>query len=336
MRIKDLIKKRIKEKQSIKVSKIVEETGFSRVYVHRVMSQMIKDGILKKVGRTQKAEYILNEQTKRTPKVIFRYLNNRDLEEDIIWNSVKRSNLFEDVPDNVVNVLNYAFTEMLNNAIEHSESKSIEVKIEKTKDLIIFNINDAGIGILNNIKNKKKLKNKQEAIQDLLKGKQTTMSEAHSGEGIFFTSKVADKMIIYASGKKIIFDNQIDDIFVKDNPQRKGTRVYFEISTKSKKKLEDVFKKYTGESFEFGKTEVLIKLYRMGVEYISRSQARRVVVGLDKFKYVILDFDKVETVGQGFADEVFRVWQNKYPKIKIDYKNANDNVELMIKRAKES
>ncbi|GIS84625.1 MAG: hypothetical protein CM1200mP16_09250 [Nitrospina sp.] len=66
--------------------------------------------------------------------------------------------------------------------------------------------------------------------------------------------------------------------------------------------------------------------------YISRSQARRFFWGLEKFKYVILDFSDISTVGQGFVDEVFRVFKTKYSRTKIEYKNANDNVKFMIER----
>ena len=67
--------------------------------------------------------------------------------------------------------------------------------------------------------------------------------------------------------------------------------------------------------------------------YISRSQARRIVLGLEKFKHVVLDFRHISTVGQGFVDEVFRVFQSKYPQIKIEYTNANDDVKFMIERS---
>jgi hypothetical protein len=57
------------------------------------------------------------------------------------------------------------------------------------------------------------------------------------------------------------------------------------------------------------------------------------VSGLSKFEMIILDFDKVPTVGQAFADEIFRVFRNKYPKIKVIPINMNESVEFMIKRA---
>ena len=67
--------------------------------------------------------------------------------------------------------------------------------------------------------------------------------------------------------------------------------------------------------------------------HISRSQAKRILHGLEKFKTVILDFKNVESVGQGFVDEVFRVYTYDHPDISIQYIHANEDVEFMIKRS---
>jgi len=55
---------------------------------------------------------------------------------------------------------------------------------------------------------------------------------------------------------------------------------------------------------------------------------------LDKFKKIMFDFKNVRTVGQSFADEVFRVWKNNHKDIDIVYKNANENIVFMMERAK--
>ncbi len=172
-----------------------------------------------------------------------------------------------------------------------------------------------------------------DAIQDLLKGKQTTAPRQHSGEGIFFASKVADLLTIQSFGKKLIFNNLINDIFIRDIKTTKGTKVIFSINPKSKKNLQQIFKNYSGEAYGFSKTKVAVKLYELRNEYISRSQGRRIMVGLEKFKHITLDFKGVKTVDQGFADEIFHVWQNNHPKIIITYQNASENVKFMIKRA---
>lgn len=340
MDIKSLITNRIEEKGEARVADIVEETSFSRKYIHRFFDELQKEGKITKIGTTKVAKYVFSNpkditQAKKGITKIDLPIKNTGLNEDVIEDKIREeTGIFYNLPKNVQGIADFAFLEMLNNAIEHSKSKTMRVTMSRLENKLIFDIFDAGIGVFVSIRKKKGLKNDLEAIQDLLKGKETTEPESHTGQGIFFTARIADKFIVYSSKKKLIFDNEVGDIFLKDSPARKGTRVHFEIALNSKKKAEDVFKKYSEEgSYEFSKTEVIIRLYTMDVGYISRSQARRVTAGLEKFKSVLLDFDKVDTVGQGFADEVFRVWQKRNPETKITHKNANENVLFMIERA---
>ena len=101
--------------------------------------------------------------------------------------------------------------------------------------------------------------------------------------------------------------------------------------------MQDIFSEFVEENLEgipkFEKTNILVELSKLEDEaLISRSQARRIILGLKKFKYVVLDFKDISTVGQGFVDEVFRVFNARYSGTKIEYKNANDNVRFMIER----
>jgi hypothetical protein len=43
-------------------------------------------------------------------------------------------------------------------------------------------------------------------------------------------------------------------------------------------------------------------------QLISRSQAKRLLARIELFKIVLFDFSGVETIGQAFADEIFRVF----------------------------
>ena len=339
MKIKQLILDTIKKTGEVKASRIVKITGFSRAYINRFFQELRDSGKIILIGRANNARYIKAgvknaSKAKQDETSIHKVISNKDLSEDTLLKEIKnRTGIFLSIPENVSRILDYAFLEILNNAIEHSRSKIIDISMKRDNGEISFNINDKGIGIFNNIKQKKNLNNDMEAIQDLLKGKETTDPSSHSGEGIFFTSKMADNFIIKSSQKKLIFNNIIKDIFIQDIKKTKGTKVFFRIRTSSGTKIENVFRQYTDDSFTFSKTEVTIKLYKMDSEYISRSQARRILSGLDKFRKIILDFTEVKTVGQGFADEVFRVWKKRFPCIEILHKGANENVNFMIKRA---
>ena len=139
-------------------------------------------------------------------------------------------------------------------------------------------------------------------------------------------------MIVQSSNKKIVFDNLLEDIYIRDVKETKGTRVSFSVGVTSNQDLSGIFRAYTDESFEFSKTNVIVKLYAPNASYVSRSQARRILSGLEKFKTITLDFNGVDTVGQAFSDEVFRIWKRYHSDIEIKYKNVNENIEFMIKR----
>jgi anti-sigma regulatory factor (Ser/Thr protein kinase) len=339
MDIKKLILEKISKKGQIRISDIAKKTSFSRAYINRFFKELKEDGKIILVGKANRAHYVLPDKNKilKARKEILNghyILKNKNLFEDEILDKIKKNTgIFLDLPKNIISIADYAFTEMLNNAIEHSKSQTIDVLAYKDRDFIRFSVIDKGIGIFNSIIKKYNLKNELEAIQELTKGKLTTVPERHTGEGIFFTSRAVDKLIIQSWNKKLIFDNILNDIFIEDAKKLKGTRVIFYIGVKSKRKLENIFREYSDKNFRFNKTKVVVNLYKIDTNYISRSQARRILIGLEKFKTVILDFSKVDTVGQAFADEVFRVWQKNHLNIKIQYQNANENIVFMIKRA---
>ena len=70
----------------------------------------------------------------------------------------------------------------------------------------------------------------------------------------------------------------------------------------------------------------------LGEHLISRSIARRILSNIEKFKVIFLDFNGVKTIGQAFADEIFRVFRNKHKEITILPINMNEEVKFMIKR----
>jgi len=312
------------------------ENKLSRQYISRVLSDLVKEKHLVKAGSTNKAFYALPKNISVLGTRARKRLLNQDLKEHEILEALKSQAPFTlRLRENIRSILDYAFSEMLNNAIEHSKSKRIEVEIIKQNHFLYFAVRDFGIGVFRNVMNKRNLKNEYEAMEDLLKGKTTTAPRAHSGEGIFFTSKTADKFVLESFGFRMIVDNLIGDVFFERTKRSKrGTKVLFSILLNSKKHLNDIFRSFQSDpkSFAFDKTEIQVKLFSVGTVHVSRSQARRILSGLDKFKVIILDFDRVPTVGQAFADEIFRVFRNRHPEIKVKPLNMNEAVEFMVRR----
>lgn len=83
------------------------------------------------------------------------------------------------------------------------------------------------------------------------------------------------------------------------------------IALDSERTTTEVFQAFMNapEDYDFSKTIVPMKLAQIGDEQlVSRSQAKRLIARFDRFKTVTLDFTGVETIGQAFADELFRVY----------------------------
>lgn len=338
MDIRELILKLSKQHDRIKTSDVVKglHNTKSRQYVNSVIRDLVNKKLLLKGGSTAGAFYVLPQNSHLVGQEITVKLKREDLEEHKVFNDLKEKVPFiNELKESVSSIFFYAFTEMLNNAIEHSHSKYVEIGIRKDKENIIFIVNDFGAGVFRNIMQERKLKSELEAIQDLLKGKTTTQPHSHTGEGIFFTSKIADIFILESFGLRLRVDNIIKDVFIEEmTKQKKGTKVTFTLRISSKKHLSRVFSQFVTEpgGVGFDKTEIKVRLYISGTVYISRSQARRILTGLDKFKTIILDFDRVTTVGQAFADEIFRVFQHIHPDIKIVPINMVEPVRFMIDR----
>ena len=55
------------------------------------------------------------------------------------------------------------------------------------------------------------------------------------------------------------------------------------------------------------------------------------LAGLDRFSVVLLDFEGVDLIGQGFADEVFRVFVHEHPDMELYADGANPAVARMIR-----
>ncbi len=343
MTIKKEILEIAKQKGKITTIGLLKRFSVSRQYLSRLIKELVATGALIKFGVTRYAFYTLPEyaQTHQEifPSQYVKTFKNEDLEEHKVFNQIEEAlPRLKNLPENVQSIFTYAFSEMLNNAIEHSQSVRIGVEVSAHQKTLSFIIQDSGIGVFRNVMKQRGLKSELEAIQDILKGKTTTMPKSHSGEGIFFTSKAGDLFILDSFGYQLIVDNKTPDVFVKTVKKiKKGTRVIFKISATSDRHLNEVFKKYTNSSgknnYGFDKTEIRIKLYTIGGVHISRSQARRVLSGLEKFKIVVFDFDKVPTVGQAFADEVFRVFHHKHPHIELEVENMDEGVKFMVERA---
>jgi anti-sigma regulatory factor (Ser/Thr protein kinase) len=302
----------------------------TRQAVNPHLRRLLAESKIVKTGSTRAARYFPYESA-APARTLKRDLALSGLDESAVYEHIAISLTLSQLADSVESIVHYAFTEILNNAIDHSMSErcTVEVRLDATK--ISFTVRDSGIGVFYSIADKFDLQNEHDAMIELIKGKTTTQPRAHSGEGIFFVSRAADRFSLRSHRLQLEWDNKRADVFVSEPRFLKGTLASFEIDRNSRTRLENVFAEFAPEAydFQFQKTRVLVKLLRR--DYVSRSEAKRLLHNLDKFSEIELDMRDVRNVGQGFADEVFRVFATAHPDIVIRFVNASDAVTAIIK-----
>ncbi len=247
--------------------------------------------------------------------------------------------LLRDLPPNVVAIAHHGLTEMVNNAIDHSEGNRLRVIVERNAEFVAMQVIDDGVGIFHKISRALDLPDERLALLELSKGKFTTDPRRHTGEGVFFTSRMFDHFQIVSG--KLIFDHdgsdQYDFLHVADTDQKRiGTAVNMAIEVSSKRSPEEVFNKFSSgpDDYTFAKTVVPVRLAQLGEEnLVSRSQAKRLMQRVDQFRCVVLDFAGVRMIGQAFADEIFRVFVNEHPQVQLITMHAATEVQQMVRRA---
>lgn len=319
--------------ESVTGAQLAGHLKISPQAVHKHLKVLIQEGRVVKEGITRSARYGLPaKRTSPLLKQLKKVYALEGLEEDAVFRDVAaQCRLSQELSKQAFEIFRYAFTELLNNAIDHSRSRECSIQVRIDHYQASFLIRDFGIGIFNSINAKYDLGSEENAVGELIKGKTTTMEERHSGEGIFFSSKSADTLAIRSHRINMLFHNLEKDIFVEQRKFIEGTEVHFTVSRHSRRDLPNIFAEYSPEQYDYGfeKTRVLVKLFRK--DYTSRSEARRILSGLDKFREIIFDFTGVRLIGQGFADELFRVFPLQYPGITVRAENATSLIDQMIR-----
>lgn len=327
--IKYYMLEKIEQCQPSVVKKTAELFGTTPATIYKYLNEMEADGIIKKIMRDK------YELVSHTFTSLLLRSDGELYSETKIYNKHILPNL-TDLPKNVVGIWDYLCGEMINNVIDHSEAEHLELELTINSLYASLRLTDDGVGIFEKIKNHFNLETVDEAVGELFKGKVTTDERHHSGEGIFFSSRLADTFIIFSSGR-IFTHNRFDGDSLSSTLHASesahafgaaGTTVYMKLSNNSQKQAKDIFDIYADVDGCFTKTTIPLQNYFESAP-VSRSQAKRLCSRLEHFNEVGFDFQGLSWMGQGFAHQVFVVFQNEHPDIRLLPVNMNEDVRKM-------
>lgn len=311
-------------------ARLAEHLGITRQAASARLLKAIKSGLITREGRGAGVRYAL-----KTHSEVSQSYPRAGLDEGRVWRQLLLP-VVADLPENVRDVWHYGMTEMVNNAVDHSGSEQVHVRMRRNALYTEAWVIDDGEGIFLRIQRALDLYDPREAILELAKGKFTTDPDNHSGEGIFFSSKVFDAFDILSGQLHFTHDAGQDDVLQEHSRKTPGTTVSMKLDNDSPRTTREVFDQFAvPDEFTFARTVVPVRLgQHEGEKLVSRSQAKRLTLRFEKFKAVVLDFEGVKEIGQAFADEVFRVFQNAHPGTSLVPVNMEPGVESMVSRAK--
>ena len=324
-----LIRDLLNEKGRVSSGDVARAAGVTRQAAHYHLSRLAEAGEIDAVGAGRGSHYV-------AAATWMRQFETAGLQEHLVWQQLSSDlRTVAGLPQEAFAIARYAFTEILNNAIDHSGSATVSASATVTDEKALFSITDVGVGAFERVRRTKQLEDHLAAVQEIAKGKLTTDPARHSGQGIFFTSKAVDEFVLTSNGLRWRVDNVRGDESIARVRPSGGTQVQLQVDPHTRLSLTSVFDRYTdAETFAFDKTRTVVRLFEYDSTFVSRSEAKRLTRNLEKFSEVVVDFRGVEEVGQGFADEVFRVWQRDHPAVRLIPVDMTEPVRRLVEQAR--
>jgi anti-sigma regulatory factor (Ser/Thr protein kinase) len=251
-------------------------------------------------------------------QVVHRY-TLAGLQEDLPW--ARDFAPYFELPGEVARMAQHAFTELLNNAIDHSGGTQVTVSMRQTALHLQLLVSDDGCGIFSRIESAFDIADPALAMLELSKGKLSSDPDRHSGRGLFFTSRLADMFDLHANATAFQCRGWDGSRWLPGHAlPRQGSSVYLAIALDTPRTLDGVLRAHSldGAGYGFERTVVPLQLLvGAGTGLASRAQARRVTARLQQFRRAELDFSGISDIGHGFADELFRVFRLQHPTLDV-------------------
>lgn len=284
------------------------------------------------------AQWLVAEGSARHPlyrpgalRQVVRHYPLQGLQEDLPWRR-DFAPCFQ-LPQEVRRMAQHAFTELLNNAVDHSGGTQVTVSLRQTPLHLQLLVSDDGCGLFERIAQSFAIDDPRLAMFELSKGKLTSAPHCHSGHGLFFAARLADVFDVHANNAAFQRRGWADESWraTRAAPHR-GTSVYLAISLDTPRTLDEVLRAHStgGAGYGFDHTHVPLKLLGGDELLMSRADARRVAARLAGFSRAELDFAGIDAIGHGFADELFRVFRREHPGVDLQAKKMAPAVGAMV------
>lgn len=307
---------------------LMARLGVSRATARKTLDRLVEaQWLVAEAGRGRARRHrpgLLRQVVQRYPL--------QGLDEHLPW--VRDFRPHFDLAPHVARLAEHAFTELLNNAIDHSGGSMVTVSMRQTASHLQLLVSDNGRGLFDKAREAFDLVDPALVALELSKGKLTSDPARHAGRGLFFTAQAADVFDLQANDSA--YQRRAWDGVHRMRPRdaaRAGTSVFIGLALDTTRTLDAVLQQHShdGRGVGFERTRVPLQLLApAGTSLASRAQAKRAVQRLGQFRHAELDFSGIDDIGHAFADELFRVFARECPDVALSPQHMAPRVAAMV------
>lgn len=309
------------------VDEVARQRTCSRRSAQRLVAALVAARWLDRTGSTRRPTYRPGPL-----RQLIQVLPLHGLDEDRPWKREVAPLL--DLPPHVALLVEHAYTELLNNAIDHSGGLQVTISVRQTPTHVQLLVSDDGCGIFDRIARSFAIDDPATAMLELAKGKLSSCPARHSGKGLFFVARLVDVLELHANRHAYRRLGWEGGGWQAGRPlPREGTSVFVAVALDTTVTLEALLSAHSasGRGRDFARTEVALRLLAgPGDSLATRAQARRAWARLAAFEHATLDFGGVAEVGPAFADELLRVQRSAHPGVTLATARVSRRVDAML------
>ena len=300
-------------------------------------------GVAALLARLQASSWLARDGTPRRPQwrpgALRQVVKTYPLEgllEDLPW----RQDFvpFFELPANVRRLAQHAFTELVNNAIDHSGGTQVTVSMRQTAAHLQLIVSDDGLGLFQRIEQSFAISEPKLAMLEIAKGRLTSQPDRHCGQGLVLTAQLADIFDLRANAagfqRRAWSQAQWHGLQpAAAQADRPGTSIFLAIALDTTRTLDEVQRSRCAGAGSYAFDEAHVPLHLLtddGVALASRADAKRVASRLAEFRRAEIDFAGIDEIGHAFAHELFGVFQRTHPGVELVPVAASARVAAML------
>lgn len=351
--VAEVVESLLSERGGFSSAELSERTGLTRQALHRHLSSWVLEGRLQRQGRARATRYLPGPGNSscppesrprgRAPAGLGRTYRVEGLSPQAAWRDLQAwlGSQAPGIGDTALAVLEWVTCELVANGLAHAQSPYLSLRAHADSDRVALALADAGLGAFETLRRKLGASSALDALQWLSNPPATPAAGPPDPacRGLRSVSHMVELFELDANGFEWSVDNALGETAVSEVPEvprhssgtgetgGAGTEVRVSVALDTQTHPADIL----AHRPAIHGTRVLA-LRDFGRRLFTRSDARRLLEGMDLYAEIVLDFDGIEGTGLGFVDELLRVWPIRHPLTRLRVQGAGAAVAFMLRQ----